>query len=211
MPVNPYFQHGRGIGSRGEQRLLQDLVNEAIQIAGADFVYIPRELISKDEIFHEDTISRFSKIYTLEMYIENYQEAEGEGEMITKFGFSAGFQLRLTVSEDRFALLPLPNGRTYPKEGDLIYYPTTKQIYEIRWINDTNTIYPLGARQTFQLYVELYRYSNENIETGVEEIDQVVERYRPTDDMTVKDPFGKNDDISVKKPAVVDETEKPLF
>ncbi|MCX8008211.1 MAG: hypothetical protein N3A54_00750 [Patescibacteria group bacterium] len=211
MPVNPYFQAGRGIGSRSEQRLLQNLVNEAIQIAGADFVYIPRELVNKDEIFHEDTISRFSKYYTIEMYIENYQEAEGEGEMITKFGFSAGFQLRLTVSVDRFALLPLPNGRTYPKEGDLIYYPTTKQLYEIRWINDTNTIYPLGSRQTFQLYVELYRYSHEDVQTGVLEIDEVVERYRPTDAMTVKDPFGKNADIQTKKPVVVDDTEKPPF
>lgn len=211
MPVNPFFQSGNGIGSRGEQRLLQDLVNEAIQMAGADFIYIPRELVAKDEIFHEDTISKFSKIYTIEMYIENYQEAEGEGEMITKFGFSAGFQLRLTVSVDRFALLPLPNGRSYPKEGDLIFYPTTKQLYEIRWINDTNTIYPLGARQTFQLYVELYRYSNEKLETGIEEIDEVSVRYRPTDSMTIKDPFGKNDEISNKKPVVIDDTEKPLF
>lgn len=211
MPVNPYFQAGRGIGSRNEQRFLQDLVNETIQIAGADFVYIPRELVNKDEVFHEDTISKFSRYYSIEMYIENYQEAEGEGEMITKFGFSAGFQLRLTVSVDRFALLPLPDNRTVPKEGDLIYYPTTKQMYEIRWINDTNTIYPLGSRQVFQLYVELYRYSHEDIQTGVPEMDEVVERYRPTDSMTVKDPFGKNTTIDSKKPSVVDTSESPLF
>jgi hypothetical protein len=210
MPVNPFFQSGRGIGSRQEQQLLQRLVNEAIQIGGADFVYIPRELVNKDEIFHEDTISRFSKMYTIEMYIENYQEAEGEGEMITKFGFSAGFQLRLTVSVERFALLRLPDGRTYPREGDLIYYPTTKQMYEIRWINDTNTIYPLGSRQTFVLYVELYRASHEEIQTGVEDIDEAA-RYRPPDDATIKDPFGKNTTIQTKKTSVVDDTERPPF
>lgn len=211
MPVNPYFQAGRGIGSKNEQQLLQNLVTEAIQIAGADFVYIPRELVNKDEIFHEDTISRFRKNYSIEMYIENYQESEGEGEMISKFGFSAGFSLRLSVSVERFELLNLPNNRKVPKEGDLIYYPTTKQLYEIRWFNDTNTIYPLGSRQMFVLYVELYRYSSEDIQTGIKEIDEVVERYRPTTNMEIKDPFGKNEEINIKKLPVVDTTEPPVF
>lgn len=210
MPVNPFFQSGLGIGSKSERNLLQSLVNEAIQIAGADFVYIPRELVNKDDIFHEDTVSRFKDTYTIEMYIENYQEAEGEGEMLSKFGFSAGFQLRLTCSVEKFDLLDLPNNRKIPVEGDLIYYPTTNQLYEVRWVNDTNTIYPLAGRQTFQLYVELFRASHETISTTNDNINDAA-RYTPPNDSVISDPFGKNTTIESKENSVLDKTEKPPF
>ena len=72
MPTNKYFQSGRGIGSTSEQNLLQQIANEAIQMAGADFVYIPRNLVKLDDLFHEDTLSSFTKNFTIEMLIENY-------------------------------------------------------------------------------------------------------------------------------------------
>lgn len=203
MPTNHFFQHGFGIGTESEQKLLQQLVNETIQIAGIDFVYIPRKLVKLDEIFKEDTLSEFSKNYKVEMYIENYDGFTGEGEMIGKFGFYLNDQIRLIVSKERFFLIV---GETYPKEGDLVYYPVTKHLFEIKWVDDKNPLYPLGSRQYFAIVCETFKYSHENIQTNTE-IDTIAPRY----DDDVNKIFGKNTIIDQKAEPLIDFSEKNPF
>ena len=140
MPTNKYFQSGRGIGSTSEQNLLQQIANEAIQMAGADFVYIPRNLVKLDDLFHEDTLSSFTKNFTIEMLIENYDASFGIGPQITNFGFQLNYQLRLICSREKFNQYI---GLTVPVEGDLIYYPTSNSLFEIKFIEDKNPLYPL--------------------------------------------------------------------
>ena len=49
MALNPYFLNG----ARGEQGLVQDLVNELIRMGGQDVIYLPRKIITEKKIIKE--------------------------------------------------------------------------------------------------------------------------------------------------------------
>ena len=55
MALNPFFQQG----TAGEQRLIQDLVNEHLQFHGVDVTYIPRKFINRKTIIEEVQTSKF--------------------------------------------------------------------------------------------------------------------------------------------------------
>lgn len=202
MPTNHYFQSGDSIGSRSEQDLLQQLTNECIQIAGQDFIYIPRQLVNLDEIFHEDTIARFADNYVIEMYIENYESFLGNGESISKFGFLLEDQMRLIVSKERFSVIV---GEPFPKEGDLLYYATAKHVYEIKFVDDKNPLFPLGTRAYYTLVCEVFKHSHETFATNteVDTLDNIFQN----DGTTSLDPFAKNTTINSKKGSVLDTSE----
>jgi hypothetical protein len=207
MPTNKYFQAGRGIGSREEQNLLQVLVNESIQIAGADFVYIPREIVKLDQLYREDYLSKFTKNYTVEMYITNFEGFEGDGELISKFGFSISDKLRLVVSKERFEYIV---GLPYPDEGDLVYYPTSKNIFEVKFVDDKTPLMPLGTRHYFTLVCESYKYSNEYMDTGTE-ADQIGRKYNNDGATGIGDPFAKNTAIQELSDAILNFDENDPF
>lgn len=194
--VNHFFQAGSGIGTRSEQDLLQRLVTESIQIGGVNFVYIPRNIIKLDNLFHEDYLSSFTKNYTVEMYIENYEEFLGNGELIDKFGFHMEDQMRLVVSRERFIAVV---GKLIPVEGDLVWFPSSNTLFEIKFVDDKKPLFPLGARSYFTLVCEAFKYSQETFETGTS-IDQISQTY-PNDGATGVpgatgvDPFAKNKEI----------------
>lgn len=207
MPTNKYFQSGRGIGSREEQDLVQTLVNETIQIAGADFVYIPRNIVKEDSLFNEDYLSTFTRNYSVEMYIENFAQFEGDGELISKFGLTISDKLRLVVSKERFTYII---GRPYPNEGDLIYYPTSKNLFEIKWVDDKNPLMPLGTRHYFTLICESFKYSNELIDTG-SEVDLIRTNYFNDGATGIGDPFGRNTFIQEKSDSILNFDENDPF
>ena len=204
--VNKFFQGGKGIGSKEEQNLLQSLVNEVIQIGGCDFIYLPRSIVKLDQLFREDYLSEFTKKYTIEMFIDNFQAFEGEGELIGQFGFSYNTKLRLIVSQERFEMV---TNDSYPKEGDLVYYQTSAALFEIKHVNDDTPLYPLGTRQTFTLTCEAFKYSNEVINTGTE-ADSVVNDYS-NDGLIIKDPFANNTAIKDTGYGVIDFSESNPF
>jgi hypothetical protein len=207
MPTNKYFQAGRGIGSREEQNLLQVLVNESIQIAGADFVYIPRDIVKLDQLYREDYLSKFTRNYTVEMYIENFEGFEGDGELISKFGFTISDKLRLVVSKERFEYIV---GLPYPTEGDLVYYPTSRNLFEIKFVDDKSPLVPLGTRQYFTLVCETLKYSNETMDSG-SEADEVGVKYNNDGATGIGDPFAKNDPIQELSDAILNFDENDPF
>lgn len=206
MAVNHYWQGGRGIGSASEQNLYQQLVNETIKIAGADFLYLPANVVKLDELFQEDTLASFTRNYTIEMFIENYEAFLGAGSEISKFGFQLNDQLRLVVSRERFNDVI---GLVLPREGDLIMYPTSRSLFEIKYVDDKTPLFPLGTRQYFVLTCEAYKYSNETIDTGTE-ADEVPEKYG-NDGTTIKDPFAKNTQIQQKGDSILNFDESHPF
>jgi hypothetical protein len=62
-----------------------------------------------------------------------------------------------------------------PREGDLIWLPMAKYMYEIKFTENIENFFQLGKLYTFELRCERYRYSNERIDTDIEEIDNVEE------------------------------------
>lgn len=207
MPTNKFFQAGRGIGSTEEQNLLQVLTNECIQISGADFLYLPRSVVKLDELFREDTLAKFEKNFVIEMYIKNYEAFEGDGALISKFGFTLGDRLTLVVSRERFESIV---GKVLPVEGDLIMYPTSRSLFEVKYVDDKNPLFPLGTRQFFTLTCEVFKYSNETLDTGTE-ADEVSDKFSNDGATGIRDPYAKNAEIQTISNTIINFDENNPF
>lgn len=171
MPRTVYHTHG----TRGEQLFHEDLIVESIQHYGQNFYYIPRKLVGKDEILGEDRLSEFKKAYSIEMYLENATGFEGQGAFIQKFGLMMEQSATLTVARRRWEQLIGRFGNTVipsrPCEGDLIYFPLTDGLFEIKFVTHQDPFYQIGKLFVYKLQVELFQYASEKLETGVKEID----------------------------------------
>ncbi|MAE81593.1 MAG: hypothetical protein CMB80_02565 [Flammeovirgaceae bacterium] len=169
MARNPHFKD-----YSGEQNVVEDLSIEIIKSMGRDMVYVPRTLVNKDELFGEDTISKFDDGYQLEMYIASVDGFEGEGDVLSKFGIEIKDRMDLIVSRKRFdETVGIYEEITRPKEGDLIYFPLSKTLFEINFVEHENPFYQLGKLFTYRLSCEVFTYSQEEIDTGYSDIDTV--------------------------------------
>lgn len=171
MARTVYHSHG----TRAEQLFHDDVILEAISHYGQNFFYIPRTLVAKDEILGEDRLSRFKHAYGIEMYMENAEGFEGQGAFVQKFGYMVEYTATLTVSRRRWDQLVGRYGSTIipsrPCEGDLLYFPLTDSLFEIKFIMDKDPFYPIGGLFVYRLQVEHYQYASERLETGVPNID----------------------------------------
>ena len=171
MARNVYFSHG----TKNEQYLVEDLIVESLAIYGQDFYYIPRSLVSKDEILGEDRLSEFKTAFPIEMYMERVEGFEGQGAFIQKFGLMMEQSATLVVARRRWEQLigqyeeTILPGR--PCEGDLIYYPLTGGMFEIKFVQHQDPFYQIGKLYVYKLQVELFQYASERINTGIKEID----------------------------------------
>lgn len=170
MPTNTYF---RNFDARNEQELLHSLVTESIQIYGHDVNYIPRTLVNTDTILGEDSISEYKDAYSIEMYIKSVDGFEGEGDLVSKFGLEIRDQIVFSVARRAFEGLDIG---VRPKEGDLIYFPLTEKLFQIMFVEHETPFYQTGALPTFDLTCELFTYSDEKIDTGVEEVDVIEQK-----------------------------------
>lgn len=179
MAVNHYFQSGLSIGRSSEQLLYEDLIIECLKIYGFDTYYMPRESVFRDNILNEDALNSFNHAYPLEMYLSNVQGFEGEGDLLTKFGVELRDTATFVVSKRRWDQVIARSGNaqltTRPAEGDLIYFPLTKSFFEIRKVNATDPFFQVGKLYVYTLQCELYQYSSERINTGINEIDVVTD------------------------------------
>lgn len=180
MATNQYFST---IAVQSEQNLVEDLVVESIQIHGQDFYYIKRELVNADTVFNEDSLSEYNTAWQIEMYIEDSEGFQGEGDFLSKFGLEVRDQLNVIVSKKRFE----EERPDYPepKEGDLIYWPLVDKIFEIQFVEDEASFYQLGKIYVYRLQTEVWEYSHESINTGVDEIDDIEQTHMFSIDMTL--------------------------
>jgi len=144
-------------------------MEESIKIHGIDVQYLPREIQKIDSLFKDVEVSQFTTTHEIEMYIDSYEGFAGEGDFLSKFGVEIRDTLELTVMVNRFNTLNL--GR--PKEGDLIFFPFNKQLFEVMFVEDEQIFYTLGERFVYRLKLELFEYSNQIINTGIEDIDSI--------------------------------------
>ena len=130
MAKNSYF---RDVNS--EKDLIHDLTIEAIKIHGRDMVYIPRTLVNEDELFGEDTISKFENGVEIEMYINSIDGFGGDGDFISKFGLEIRDSVELVISKRRFEeSFSHEENIIRPREGDLIFFPLSKGLFEIKFV-----------------------------------------------------------------------------
>lgn len=169
--TNVYFSQG----TRNEQVLIEDLIIESLRIYGNEVMYIPRTLVSKDDILGEDRLSQFKSAFPIEMYFENVDSFAGQGSFIQKFGLMIEQSATLVVARrrweqfiGRYGVTTIP---TRPNEGDLIYFPLSKGLFEIKFVQHQDPFYQLGKLYVYKLQVELFQYASEFIDTGVPEVD----------------------------------------
>ena len=167
MALNPFFLQG----SQSEQRLVQNLINEQLTIYGVEVVYLPRKIVKKDQILTEIQSSSFNDNFLIEAYVNTYDGYSGAGDVLTKFGMSLKDELTVTISRERFEdfispfLGSLPAGEvevsTRPSEGDLIFFPLGKRLFEIKFVEHEEPFYQLGKNYVYQLKCELFELSDE--------------------------------------------------
>ena len=179
MVLNPYFQQG----SKSEQSLVQSLINEQLKIYGVDVHFMPRTYVSSDSVLREVSASSFKDAYPIEAYIDNFDGYGDNPTLLSKFGIESTNEVTLIISKERFEnyISPLMKNEeniklsTRPKEGDLIYFPFGDRLFEIKYVEHEKPFYMLKNTYVYELRCELFRYEDEVIDTGVDEIDDTLE------------------------------------
>ena len=173
MPTSVYFN----TGSTAEQRLYENLIIEQLSVFGQDVYYLPRKLVNKDTLFGEDASSSFNDAYIIEMYLDNIEGYEGQKEMMTRFGIDMQDEATWVVSKRRFEQLISLDANlivsTRPNEGDLIYFPDGKKLFEISFVDHDDPFYQLQNLPVFKMRCRTFEYSHEDMETGLDAVDAI--------------------------------------
>jgi hypothetical protein len=178
MAISPYFNNYNA--RYDEQRLVEDLITESIQIMGFQAYYLPNNNdAARDLIYGEDPIKKFKTAFAIEMYLSSSNDYIGDQEMFTKFGLEIRDQVTVIVSKRAFSQRVPQDTYTRPREGDLVYVPFLNgegELYEIKFTEQSKDFFMLGHKVPYyyELKLEKFKYSQEVISTGVADIDQVV-------------------------------------
>ena len=155
---------------------MEDVIVESIEIMGHNVYYIPRESFDEgDMIFGEYSKSKFDKAYLIEAYLTNFEGFEGDNDFFSKFGLEIRETSNFIISLKGFKRALPTTIRERPQEGDLLYIPVIKSLVEIKFVEQELMFHSLGKRLPFvyEMRCELFRYSEEEINTGIDEIDEV--------------------------------------
>ena len=162
-----------------EQNLVEDLVVESLRMYGHNVYYLPRKIVNEDTILGDAANSSFEDAYEVEMYLENVEGFEGEGDLYSKFGVEIRDTATFVISRrswERFVSLDinLATGLR-PNEGDLIYFPLSKSLFEIKFVEHENPFYQMNKLFVFKMTCDLFEYSGEKFDTEVTALDTDLE------------------------------------
>ena len=195
MPTSPYFPTYYA-GHSGEQGLVQDLVDEQIKLFGSDVYYIPR-IVLQDSTLDEVRYSKYQEQFQIEMLLQNVMGFGDNAEFISKFGLRITDEIIFRVSTRRWdeevaEHNPNLTVASRPNEGDLLYFPLTQDIYEIKFVGKEEPFFQFGKIQFYAITAEIYEVGSDDFDTGVAEIDAVEQLF----DNAIKlfmDPGGTGD------------------
>lgn len=177
--ANPYFNKT----PTNEQDLVQGIITECIQVMGNTIYYLPRQVQNLDLVLGEDVTSKFDSYFEIEVYLDNFEGWQGQSELISKFGLEIRNQIVFKMSVTRWEeeISKVPDLSTNmlvsvrPSEGDLIYDPTTKKLFEIKFIDQDWSFHQLGRRTyAYKMTCEMYQYSSDVANTGIPELDLAI-------------------------------------
>jgi len=205
MAVNPYLNSYNHLPT---QDLIENLTIEAIQAKGMDMFYLPRTLVSEDILFGEDRESSFSNFHTVEMYMLNVENFGGDGDMMSKFGLQLKNTVELVVSRQRFYT---ETDMDRPIEGDLVYFPLTKALLVIDYVDFYNPFYQAGSLYVYKLKCSLFEYGHESLVSGLDEIDQLATTFTANVSDDGQDPFDNAEAIGDLVDPIKDNSEHNPF
>ena len=182
MPTSPYFPTYHQ-GHSGEQTLVQNLVDEQIKLFGSDIYYLPKTVLA-DRTLDEVRYTKYQDQFQIEMLLVNVMGFGDNAEFISKFGLRITDEIIFRVSTNRWdeevaehsmsSKLTVPSR---PNEGDLLYYPLTEDLYEIKYVGKEEPFFQFGKIQFYAITAELYEVGSDDLATGVAEIDAIEELF----------------------------------
>ena len=236
MATNFFFNNFQ---NSQEQFLIENLIIESIKIYGLDMFFIPRNPVSIDKIYGEDPLREYIHAVPVEMYIKNIEGFAGEGDFLSKFNIQIRDQITFSIARRTFENeVGSMESITRPREGDLIFLPLNKKIFEIKFVEHEAIFYQLGALQMYDLKCELFEYNSEYFDTGILEIDSLMTSYsldqgvsagiqtelgifinsedgfmllQESYDINTTDPLADNDEIEAEAAAFIDFSERDPF
>ncbi len=174
MPTNVFFNN---FNAQSEQTLIEDLIIESIKMYGHEVYYLPRAVVDLDDVFNEDTLTKFEDTYLIEVYIKNVEGFEGEGDFVSRFGLEYRDRITFTIAKRRFEQdISQTTFQNLPHEGDLIHFNMNQKLYEVKYVEHESIFYQMGSLQTYDIVCELFEYSNEQLNTGIGDIDGIEEK-----------------------------------
>ena len=192
MAVNKHFHTSNVSAIATEQSLYADLVAEAIQIHGHDVYYLDRTLVAEDTVLGEDALSKFNTQSLIEMYMEDSGGGfAGERELMSQFGlqnltatdstssgsiqFESGTLSTSKLEGEIFYIINEADATDAdrPLEGDAIYHPTLKKLFEINFVDHDEPFHQLDNNPVYKLKCRLFDYGSEALDTGITEIDAI--------------------------------------
>ena len=164
-------------GSAQEQKFIENLIVETIEIYGQDIFYVPRTIVNKDTVFGEDSDTKFESAKPIRAYVNNVEGWEGQGELLSKFGVRIEDKTTFIFSREKFKEhvddSTTLNVEGRPNEGDLIWFPITKHLFQIMFVEAEKPFYQLGKGYVWECQCELFEYSDEEIDTGITDLDAI--------------------------------------
>lgn len=159
--LNPYFNN---YNHQGQQTLQDILVQESIQSRGIELVYIERDQANLDLLYGEDPQNGFNNAKKFVAYLESFDGYSGQNEFFSKFGMSVNDEITLQINPSLF------NQQTgiFPKEGDLLYFPMDKALFEITWCTPRDQFYQNGILQIQKIQAQKFVYQHEKIDAKLQ-------------------------------------------
>lgn len=169
---NPFFNN---FSSFQEQQLLENLIIEAHSIHAPQMYYMPRGITNLDKEYTADDQSQYNYAILVPIYIENFDKFLGDGNFMSKFSLEIRNQIELSVAMRTFKEEIQPySTQPRPNEGDLIFFPQNQHCFQIKYVEKFEMFYPLGKLYVWQMTCELFEYSNEQINTGIAMVDNLM-------------------------------------
>jgi len=175
--LNPFFTQG----TKAEQTLVQELMDEHIKIHGIEFIYLPRIFVNTKSIMREVSTSKFTRSFPIEGYIQSYEGFADPSNILSKFGVRTTAEMQIVISQRRFedgigplyeSIVELSDNPKRPLEGDLIYFPLSDTLFEIKFVeNDQPAFFQLQKNYTYLLKCEIFEYEDEILDTQISDID----------------------------------------
>ena len=164
-------------GSAQEQKFIENLIVETIEIYGQDIYYVPRTIVNRDTVLGEDSDGKFESAKAIRAYVNNVEGWEGQGELLSKFGIRIEDKTTFIFSREKFKEhvddSTVLNVEGRPNEGDLIWFPVTKHLFSIKFVEAEKPFYQLGKGYVWECQCELFEYSDEEINTGITDLDAI--------------------------------------
>ena len=173
MARSPHFSQK----VKSEQNLYEDIIIESMKIYGQDVYYLPRTIVNEDSILGEAIASSFGSSYKIEMYLENTDGFDGEGDLFTKFGVEIRDEATFIVARKRWSQTVASSSNAItilrPKEGDLIWLQLSNKLFEILHVEHESPFYQLSNLPTYKMRCQLFEYSGEDLDTGIADVNSI--------------------------------------